>query len=1080
MASASQDSNSDLNAISDSSSPINSPLESALDVVNSPAANLPDANSPELEQPAAPLATSQAAVIAEAQAPATLPLTHALESGVAHFLRQMAQTQAEAAIEEAAIEKDVSIQETAIEETAIEETAIEETAIEETAIEETVGDQEAGTVINPAATKPEVSQPEEANQPEISQPSPEANSEANLFQTSLAGLDVRPLAAAGYFQAIAYWLNERLIPQQVYAQVLEDEVPGRLRILVEFERPPQPKRLIRFVCDRLYKLNSDVIEGVHLIARALGSAKTDWEHSIRIPTASQRQPKQSTPTAAATATSPDTLQTSALEKATQPELTQPIANPKRQLVHESPQTQIARQVVRSQFKFFRAALVSGTAAAAFLFGGFTELILSDKLAAPRTTSETIIPWYGEETDGAGDTAIDFTNITDQLVFEQTATNVSFRPASRFQSRTVEAALETVAVSPHDDVVNPSDPTVTLLFGGELSLNDFTFEAADDLDHLFSDIDIYKKADVAMLGLAEPLANASTTLQEDFYQRTRPQAVAALKLGGIDIVGLASEGSLTYGARGLGETLTNLDRQGIYRVGAGRDQAEAHRPEILEVKGQRIAYLGYNSEAIKGAQAKRAGVALTTSEERQHIIEDIKAIRSQVDWIVVNYRWGNTLTTPEEPKSSETAQKKLLTVSIPEEWQKSLAREAVDAGADLVVGYHPNQIQGAEIYHDRAIAYSLGDFVFEQAPLEDHDTAALRVSLRNKQMKVEFLPVTIRESKLQMATGEHGAAILQTIRNASRTFDKPMRFPKVLNAKPNRFLPESQHKTSSTPDPEPTVESTPAPTSEPLRPAPESNQRNEDISRPEDINRPSDPRMQESEALFIPAEDIHEDIHEDAKNSGRTSDEAADEATEPWQAPWQDETLLDTWGEKNTDTDRDFSPIPEGPIERQIRGDAPEELPEDLPEAGPEDRPLENEQDGRLERSQAETFEESLQYAPATESELDLDEKLNGGEAAPNVQTRTDADLSDDFRTPIHSTETIEIDTNNLDTAASDTTRDISLYESEPSAADFFEAAPLEPAPSAAEPTPTALEVMDSPEPGTIAPYEEPLVGPLSA
>ncbi|MEO0519610.1 MAG: CapA family protein, partial [Cyanobacteria bacterium P01_A01_bin.116] len=544
--------------------------------------------------------------------------------------------------------------------------------------------------------------------------------------TGFAGLDVRQLAAEGYFQAIAYWINEPLIPQNVYAQVLADEVPGRLKILVEFERAPQPKRLIRFVCDRLYKLNSNVIEGVHLIARALGAAKTDWEQSIRIPTALQRveRPQKVQPSSAS------------------------------QLAYESSRTQVARQVMRSQFKFFRAALVSGAAAAAFLFGGFTELVLSNRLPATgqNPAPQKTIPWYGDTADA------DFAPVTTA----QTATPVSFRPASRFKSRTVEAALETVAVSPHDAVQNPSDPTITLLFGGELSLKHFKFDAADDLDHLFSDIEIYEQADVAMVGLAEPLANASTSLQEDFYHRTRPQAVQALKTGGIDIVGLAGDGSLTYGSHGLNETLTNLDRQGIYRVGAGRNQQEAHRPEILEVKGQRIAYLGYNPDALKGAKAEKAGVALTTSKDRQHIIEDIKAIRSQVDWIVVNYRWADALETLED-----TLEEKIKDVpalpSLPEDWQKSLAREAVDAGADLVVGYHPNKIQGAEIYHDRAIAYSLGDFVFQEDPLKDHDTAALRVSLRNQQMKVEFLPITIQESKLQMATGEKGAAILKTIR-----------------------------------------------------------------------------------------------------------------------------------------------------------------------------------------------------------------------------------------------------------------------------------------------------------------------------
>lgn len=633
-----------------------------------------------------------------------------------------------------------------------------------------------------------------------------------------AGLDVKTLAAEGYFQAIAYWLNEPLILQSIYVQVSADDVLGRVKVLAEFERVPEPQRLVRFVCDRLYRLNSGVIEGVHLIARTIGSSQTLWEQRVRIPTSHQRQSKLDAPK----------LGTPKLNAQKKTELATPNQNSqKRQLIHESSRSKIARDVVRSQFKFFRAALISGTATAALLFGGLTALVLSDRLSTPVIATdpkEEMIPWYGKLPEAT----------------EVVARSSGNRPESN-RAQTIEAALETVAVVPHEDVQNPQDPTITLLFGGELSLNDFVFEEAESLDQLFADLSIYQNADVAMVGLSEPLATPSTTLQEDFYQRTRPEAVKALKAGGIDIVNLASEGTLTYGARGLDETLRTLDRQGIYRVGAGRDQKEAHRPEILEVKGQRIAYLGYNPEALTAAKEDKAGVALTKSKERSHILEDIRAIRPQVDWVVVNYRWGDLLGSkaPKDKASSLAA--------VPEDWQKSLAYDAVDAGADLVVGYHPSQIQGAEVYRDRAIAYSLGDFVFGDSPLTDHDTAALRVSLRNQQMKVEFLPVSIRDSQIEMATGDQGITILQSIRDASKTLEKPLRFPTVLDAQP--------HITQ--PDPAPFVEPALTPTetfnqpAQPLKPIeftlPTS-------TPPEVEEQPYDPPavhpiLQESDALF---------------------------------------------------------------------------------------------------------------------------------------------------------------------------------------------------------------------------------------
>ncbi len=731
---------------------------------------------------------------------------------------------------------------------------------------------------------------------------------------SFAGVDIRQMAADGYFQAIAYWLNERLVPQNVYAQVLADEVPGRLRILIEFERAPQAERLVRFVCDRLYQLNSDVIEGVHLIVCALGAGKIEWERSVRIPTASERATKK-------------------LRQKAQVAQPDAIAS----TVFESSPSQRARQVMQGQFKFFRAALVCGSAIAAFFFGGVSELIFSHRLSVAslretrseirsETHSETrnqtetpALPWYGEAP------ALDFSQ----------ASEVSFRPASRFKGRTVEAALETVSVIPHNRVADPSDPTVTLLFGGDLSLNDFIFENASDVDQLFSELDIYQKADVAMVGLVEPLAYASTSLQEDFYRRTRPQAAKALDAGGIDIVGLASEGTLLYGERGLDETLDNLDRQGIYRVGAGRTQKEAHRPEILEVKGQRIAYLGYNPDALKGADLDKAGVALPNSDTRKHMVEDIRAIRPQVDWVVVNYRWGDILDAAEDAaeapsETSETASSATasglvarIKASAPEDWQKSLAHEAVDAGADLVVGYHPSHIQGTEIYRDRAIAYSLGDVTFDNTAEQNHATSALKVSLRNQQMKVEFLPLTIQDAKLQLATGEQGANILQTIRKTSRTLAEPLRFPAVLKATPTSpdhsvVSPQRNNNASTTENVAPAAQS-----ASPSAPV-------------------SDPMMQEPEALFMPKADP-DASDPDALDPDALDPDALDRQ---WQDEnlrdrLQDETLLETWGEKQTDSELKFTPIPAGTLERQQLGDEPEHRPAEDPESsvkefGPED------------------------------------------------------------------------------------------------------------------------------------------------
>ena len=539
---------------------------------------------------------------------------------------------------------------------------------------------------------------------------------------------VKQFAAAGYFKAIALWVNQPLVPYGIYAQIKHDARPGCLHIILEFKRPPRKERLVRLLCSRLWQLHSELIEGVHITARPIGQTRVAWQRRVRL----RRSVAQ--PVAPQPASKPD----------------RPVNMrwAQRQPMRRSAQRAMrrSRTAVDRQFKIVRAALLSGSVAAAFVAGCLTEGMMSRSPSLPNLPTPNNRPQTADPIQG---TSVAYTQPD---------------PAEGApRANSIQAALEPVAVMPHDQVQDPTDPTVTLMFGGEVTLGNVDLSAPDTADRLLQGLPAYAQADVSMVNLGNPLATAGTSIQEGYYRRTRPEAVAALKQGGIDIVGLASDRTMDLGEQGLLETLTTLDQAGIYRVGAGRDQQEARRPEILDVKGQRIAYLSYHTAPRIPATKTQAG---TNQPTRTAVVEDIAAIRNAVDWVVVNYRWvDDELDT--EPTSEQVA----------------LSRRAIDAGADLVVGYHPHQLQGAEVYKGRAIVYALGDFIFSGAPLEDRETATLRVSLKPQQMKVEFLPVTVRRAQPLAATGEQGEAILQEIRQASAQLEHPLDFPAVLTARP---------------------------------------------------------------------------------------------------------------------------------------------------------------------------------------------------------------------------------------------------------------------------------------------------------
>ncbi|PSB60022.1 poly-gamma-glutamate biosynthesis protein, partial [filamentous cyanobacterium CCP1] len=159
-----------------------------------------------------------------------------------------------------------------------------------------------------------------------------------------------------------------------------------------------------------------------------------------------------------------------------------------------------------------------------------------------------------------------------------------------------------------------------------------------------------------------------------------------------------------------------------------------------------------------------------------ITEDIQAIREQVDWVIVSFRWQRNLR------------------AYPESWQINLSRLAIDQGADLVVGYHPQLTQGAEIYNGRVIAYSLGSSIeeyveeYSDEPIPDRDTVTLKVTLQDQEMGIEFLPIQLRQGEATLAEGEVAEMILESFHQASSLFDQPMRSPISLDARVRFSLP----------------------------------------------------------------------------------------------------------------------------------------------------------------------------------------------------------------------------------------------------------------------------------------------------
>lgn len=733
---------------------------------------------------------------------------------------------------------------------------------------------------------------------------------------------VKERAAAGYFRDIALWLNQPLAPHGIFVQVQADR-PGCLQLVVEFQQPPIKDRLLRFLCHRVWLLNSELIEGIWVIARPLGHRRVLWQQRVKIVTPALKR-RQGDRKAQAQRQAASTMP--------------PKIRPARH----------AKTLSRQRLQTLRAFVLSGSAVAAFVMGCLLEVILSaPSPSLPQFSAQTEVLPATSLDQGTASTAPAALRRDGGETMPTSAPGATRAGTPKGNRPTVvDTALEPVGVITHQAATPAPADDVTLLFGGDISLEDISPESLTAPGGFFADVAEYGQADLALVNLATPLATAATNLQEGLRHQTRTDAVNLLVNSGVDIVNLTHSSLMDYGAEGLNETLTTLDSKGLYRIGAGRNALEARRPEVLDIKGKRIAYLSYamggnNAAHDTDVLRERAGAsdkaiakevetfkAATAFKDRAgfnaqnmpEIVADIQALRDEVDWIVVNFRWVDHLS--EQPNFMQT----------------NLARLAIDQGADVVVGYHPTVIQGGEIYKGRPIAYSLGDFVFRpDEPIENQDSAVLKVSLKDDQMRVELVPVRVQDSRPKTLSGNDSQQVLQRIEQASSQFDKPLKSPIVLDLKAPEAPPETVSDPSS-----PFV----SPDAEDILPV---ELESEPMTAPKDRLEDGSESKDTLEDSAVPTPDAPA-INSDSEPSDSVdgpapapgAEQSSPDVPEPLEIEVEFDGDLEEWGPKVSPEQQEFKPVPperSGGTSQSARepvqnvspaGNRPSEVPVPLP------------------------------------------------------------------------------------------------------------------------------------------------------
>jgi poly-gamma-glutamate capsule biosynthesis protein CapA/YwtB (metallophosphatase superfamily) len=279
----------------------------------------------------------------------------------------------------------------------------------------------------------------------------------------------------------------------------------------------------------------------------------------------------------------------------------------------------------------------------------------------------------------------------------------------------------------------------------------------DPDYPYAEVsEVISAADLAVGTLNATISDypAHTGCTSTYLLVGSSENADALARAGFDVMSVATNhikncGPTNCGDRAFSDTLENLRRVGIVPVGAGENLAAAMQPVVARLNGVRFGIVSLGQiEAQTFASEDSPGIAVL---DEDNLRAAIAAARQVSDVVIAMPHWG-----PED-------------VSVPNWLQRGLARVAVEAGADLVVGNHTHVVQAVEEIDGVMVFYGLGNFVFDQNwSLEHMQGVILEVTFEGERYAgYQFIPTHVDwDGRVHLAGEFEAADILARIQGVS--------------------------------------------------------------------------------------------------------------------------------------------------------------------------------------------------------------------------------------------------------------------------------------------------------------------------
>lgn len=200
-------------------------------------------------------------------------------------------------------------------------------------------------------------------------------------------------------------------------------------------------------------------------------------------------------------------------------------------------------------------------------------------------------------------------------------------------------------------------------------------------------------DLNILDLECPLSEAKQgIIKTGPHLKSPPAGARLLPFLHSKLVVTANNHFKDYGWQGMQDTYAALAAEGVEYLGSGSDLEAASQVHYQEHAAGKLAVVNMTENEWTTTQGAEAGcnpLDLATALRR---IQEARA--AGADFVVVVLHGGHEHYPLPSPR------------------MQSQFRFMVDAGADAVVGHHTHIISGFELYKQKPIFYSLGNFCFD--------------------------------------------------------------------------------------------------------------------------------------------------------------------------------------------------------------------------------------------------------------------------------------------------------------------------------------------------------------------------------